>query len=84
MPGGQSRWSSRNPVGVEQDWVPLRPVLVCEVRYGKIEESRFRRGTGFLRVRPDKDAGGCSWAQVRMTPRTDDPTIEALLDARSI
>lgn len=80
MPRGQSRWSERKREGVEQDWVPLRPVLVCEVRYDKMEESRFRHGTGFLRFRPDKDASKCTWAQVRMIPRADDPTIAALLD----
>ena len=43
----------------------LRPKLVCEVRYDKVERHRFRHGTKFLRWRPDKDPGQCTWAQVR-------------------
>ena len=34
IPGGQSRWSK----GKELDWNPVRPELVCEVRYDKLEK----------------------------------------------
>ena len=33
----------------------LRPELVVEVRYDKVEKHRIRHGTRFLRFRPDKD-----------------------------
>ena len=52
IPGGQSRWSR----GKELDWNPVRPELVCEVRFDKLEGNRFRHGTKFIRFRPDKDA----------------------------
>jgi ATP-dependent DNA ligase len=58
----------------------LRPELVCEVRYDKAEQRRFRHGTRFLRFRPDKDAEECTWAQVRPRRRRDDPTIKGLLN----
>ncbi len=75
IPGGQSRWSQ----GRELDWNPVRPELVCEVRYDKIEKNRFRHGTRFLRFRPDKDAAECTWEQVRGKRRRGDPTVEKLL-----
>jgi ATP-dependent DNA ligase len=64
MPGGQSRWSA----GRELDWVPVRPELVCEVRYDKLQGARFRHGAGFLRLRPDKQPRQCRWDQVQPPP----------------
>ena len=63
-PGGPSRWSQ----GRSTEWEPLRPVLVCEVRYDHFTGGRFRHGTKFLRWRPDKDPKACTFSQVR--PRT--------------
>jgi ATP-dependent DNA ligase len=77
IPGGQSRWSR----GRELDWNPVRPELVCEVRYDKLEGNRFRHGTRFLRFRPDKDAAECTWHQVRPRRKRGDPTVESLLTA---
>jgi ATP-dependent DNA ligase len=77
IPGGQSRWSR----GKELDWNPVRPELVCEVRYDKLEGNRFRHGTRFLRFRPDKDADQCTWDQVRPRRKRGDPTVESLLGA---
>jgi ATP-dependent DNA ligase len=77
IPGGQSRWSR----GKELEWNPVRPELVCEVRYDKLEGNRFRHGTRFLRFRPDKDAAQCTWDQVRPRRKRGDPTVESLLDA---
>jgi ATP-dependent DNA ligase len=57
----------------------LRPELVVEVRYDKVEKRRIRHGTRFLRFRPDKDPKDCTWAQVRPRRRKGDPTIESLL-----
>jgi len=75
VPGGQSRWSR----GKELDWNPVRPELVCEVRYDKLQGERFRHGTRFLRFRPDKDPDACTWDQVRPRRRRGDPTVEKLL-----
>jgi ATP-dependent DNA ligase len=75
IPGGQSRWSR----GKELDWNPVRPKLVCEVRYDKLQGDRFRHGTRFLRFRPDKEPEECTWEQVRPRRRRGDPTVESLL-----
>jgi ATP-dependent DNA ligase len=75
VPGGQSRWSR----GKELDWNPVRPELVCEVRFDKLERNRFRHGTRFLRFRPDKDPHQCTWREVRPPRRRGDPTVESLL-----
>jgi ATP-dependent DNA ligase len=74
-PGGMSRWSA----GRELEWTPVRPVVVCEIRYDKMEEERFRHGTRFLRFRPDKEPRECTWEQVRPRRRPDDPTLTELL-----
>jgi ATP-dependent DNA ligase len=57
----------------------LRPALVAEVRYDKVQGNRFRHGTRLLRFRPDKDAAHCTWQEVRPPRRPDDPTFESLL-----
>jgi ATP-dependent DNA ligase len=75
IPGGQSRWSR----GKELDWNPVSPKLVCEVRYDKLERNRFRHGTRFLRFRPDKDPGHCTWREVRPPRRASDLTVPKLL-----
>ena len=75
VPGGQSRWTR----GKELDWVPVRPELVCEVRYDKLERNRFRHGTRFLRFRPDKDPAQCTWREVRPPLRPEDLRADQLL-----
>ena len=75
IPGGQSRWSR----GKELDWNPVRPKLVIEVRFDKLEGNRFRHGTKFIRFRPDKDPKDCTWREVRPPRRRGDPTVESLL-----
>ena len=75
VPGGQSRWTR----GKELDWNPVKPKLVCEVRYDKLEKNRFRHGTRFIRWRPDKDPKDCTWREVRPPRRPDDLTVPALL-----
>jgi ATP-dependent DNA ligase len=57
----------------------LRPELVVEVRYDKVEKHRIRHGTRFLRFRPDKNPAQCTWAQVKPRRRRGDPTIDDLL-----
>jgi ATP-dependent DNA ligase len=60
-PGGPSRWSQ----GRSTEWVPLDPVLVCEVRYDHFSGGRFRHGTKFLRWRPDKRPEACTYDQLQ-------------------
>ena len=57
----------------------LRPELVCEVRYDKVERHRFRHGTKLVRFRADKEPGECTWSHVRPRRRRGDPTVESLL-----
>ena len=78
VPGGQSRWTR----GKELEWIPVRPDLVCEVRYDKLERDRFRHGTRFLRLRPDKDPHECTWRSIRPPRRADAITVEELLGTR--
>jgi ATP-dependent DNA ligase len=65
-PGGPSRWAR----GRSTEWVPLDPVLVCEVRWDHFSGGRFRHGTKFLRWRPDKTPKACTFEQVRPTGKT--------------
>ncbi len=59
-PGGPSRWSKRE----SDDWRPLAPRIVVEVQYDHFSGGRFRHGTKFLRMRPDKDPRQCTMEQV--------------------
>jgi ATP-dependent DNA ligase len=43
----------------------VRPELVVEVRYDKVQGRRFRHGTKLLRMRPDKDPAQCTWREIR-------------------
>jgi ATP-dependent DNA ligase len=60
----------------------VRPELVAEVRFDKVQGSRFRHGTRFLRFRDDKDPKQCTWREVRPPRDPSDPTFESLLAAR--
>jgi ATP-dependent DNA ligase len=74
------RFSEPNRWGTgELEETPLRPELVAEVRYDKVQGNRFRHGTKLIRFRPDKDAEQCTWREVRPARRADDPTVESLL-----
>jgi ATP-dependent DNA ligase len=75
QPGAESRWSR----GRDLEWIPVKPVVVCEVRYDKVEDDRIRHGTRFLRFRTDKDPGECTWEQVRPRRKRGDPTLDDLL-----
>ena len=71
-----NRWG-----GGELEEAAVRPELVVEVRYDKVQGRRFRHGTKLLRLRPDKDAGQCTWREVRPPLEPDDPTLARLLGA---
>jgi ATP-dependent DNA ligase len=70
-----NRWGGS---GLEEQ--PVRPELVAEVRYDKVQGQRFRHGTKLLRLRPDKDPRSCTWEELRAPPDPTVPTIGALLD----
>ena len=68
MPGGQSRWSR----GKDTEWVAVKPELVCEVAYDKLEAGeRFRHATRFLRWRTDKPPRKCSFDQIASAAEFD-------------
>jgi ATP-dependent DNA ligase len=55
-----NRWG-----GGELEESPVRPELVVEVRYDKVQSNRFRHGTKLIRFRDDKDASQCTWRELR-------------------
>jgi ATP-dependent DNA ligase len=66
-----NRWGSG-----ELEEAPVKPKLVVEVRYDKVQGSRFRHGTKFIRWREDKDPKSCTWRELR--PAKTKETVEAL------
>jgi ATP-dependent DNA ligase len=77
------RFSEPNRWGTgELEQTALRPELVAEVRYDKVQGNRFRHGTKLIRFRPDKDPADCTWQELRPARRADDPTVEGLLALR--
>jgi len=74
------RFSEPNRWGTgELEETALRPELVVEVRYDKLEKHRFRHGTRLVRFRPDKDPAQCTWREVRPPRRPDEVAVEDLL-----
>jgi ATP-dependent DNA ligase len=74
------RFSEPNRWGTgELEEQAVEPKLVVEVRYDKLEKSRFRHGTKLVRFRPDKDPDACTWREVRPPRRPDDLSVEQLL-----
>ncbi len=75
----ERRFSEPNRWGTgELEETAVRPELVCEVRYDKVQGNRFRHGSRFIRFRPDKDPSQCTWQEVRPPRRPDDPTVAQL------
>ena len=74
-----NRWTATGG-GLEESAV--RPELVCEVRYDKVQGNRFRHGTRFLRWRPDKDPQACTWEHLLPRRKPGDATVETLLARR--
>ena len=74
------RFSEPNRWGTgELEEAALRPELVVEVRYDKLEKHRFRHGTRLIRFRPDKEPEQCTWREVRPPRRAGDLAVEDLL-----
>jgi ATP-dependent DNA ligase len=60
------RFSEPNRWGTgELEQAAVRPELVVEVRYDKVQGSRFRHGTKLIRWRDDKDPADCTWRELR-------------------
>lgn len=58
-----NRWGSG-----ELEEAAVRPELVVEVRYDKVQGTRFRHGTKLLRWRDDKAPRDCTWREL-LPPR---------------
>ncbi len=76
----ERRFSEPNRWGTgELEETAVRPELVAEVRYDKVQGNRFRHGTRLIRFRDDKAPGDCTWREVRPPRNPNDPTFESLL-----
>jgi ATP-dependent DNA ligase len=72
-----NRWGSG-----ELEESAVRPELVVEVRFDKVQGHRFRHGARLLRFRADKNPGDCTWREVRPPRSPGDPTVASLLAGR--
>ncbi len=73
------RFSEPNRWGTgELEQVAVRPELVVEVRYDKVQGDRFRHGTKLLRWREDKDPHDCTWRELRPPRDPDGAGVEEL------
>jgi ATP-dependent DNA ligase len=71
------RFSEPNRWGTgELEEAAVRPELVVEVRYDKVQGSRFRHGTKLIRWRDDKDPADCTWRELR--PPRSKKSVEEL------
>jgi ATP-dependent DNA ligase len=69
-----NRWGSG-----DLEEAAVRPELVVEVRFDKVQGHRFRHGTKLIRFRPDKDPSACTWRELRPARAPADPTFETLV-----
>jgi ATP-dependent DNA ligase len=76
----ERRFSEPNRWGTgELEETPLRPELVAEVRYDKVQGHRLRHGTKLLRFRDDKDPADCTWRELAPPRDPGALTVEKLL-----
>ena len=66
-PGTLNRWNA----GKDVSFIPLRPELVCEVRYDQLQGDRFRHNGRFVRWRPDREPESCSYDQLEVPTAYD-------------
>ena len=62
MPGAVSRWTGKKDLS----WVALRPELVVEVAYERMEGDRFRHTARFRRWRTDRTPESCTYEQLEV------------------
>ena len=62
----------------ELEQTAVRPELVAEVRFDKVQGSRFRHGTKFIRWRDDKAPADCTWRELRPPRDPNAPTVDEL------
>jgi ATP-dependent DNA ligase len=75
----ERRFSEPNRWGTgELEEAAVRPELVVEVRYDKVQGNRIRHGTRLLRFRDDKLPSECTWRELRPAPEPG-LTVAALL-----
>jgi ATP-dependent DNA ligase len=77
-----SEWHATEPNrwgGGELEQARVRPELVVEVRYDKVQGNRFRHGTKLIRWREDKDPAGCTWRELRPARDAAGAGVESLL-----
>jgi len=72
LKGSAGRW---DPEEMEQDWLPVDPVRVCEVAYDQVDAGRFRHPARFSRWRPDRDPRSCGFDQLAALPAPLDDLI---------
>ena len=74
------RFSEPNRWGTgDLEEASLKPKLVAEVRYDKVQGNRFRHGTRLIRFRDDKAPEDCTWRELRPPRKPNDLTFESLL-----
>ena len=61
-PGEPSRWSA----GKDASWFSVRPELVCEVAFERMQGPRFRHSARLLRWRTDKAPAECTFDQLEL------------------
>lgn len=61
-----------------RDFEPLRAALVCEVRYDRFVEGRFRSPPDLVRFRPDKKPHQCTFAGLRPAKAQKGPGLERI------
>ena len=70
-----NRWG-----GGELEESRVRPELVVEVRYDKVQGNRFRHGTKLIRWRDDKDPRDCTWRELGQSRDPSAASVVGLLD----
>jgi ATP-dependent DNA ligase len=75
----ERRFSEPNRWGTgELEEAAVRPELVVEVRYDKVQGNRFRHGTKLIRWREDKAPQDCTWRELRPPRDPNAAGVEAL------
>ncbi|CAN5766004.1 ATP-dependent DNA ligase [soil metagenome] len=64
LPGVPSRWNATKDLS----FTPLRPGLVAEVAYERVDSGRFRHSARFQRWRPDREPASCTFDQLEVVP----------------